>query len=123
MEIYRFDPDAGSAIEQFGSVKAVIARILHLEDEAVISSIYLQPGGKIGYHQAASPQLFLLVQGEGWIRSTGEEKLAVREGQAIFWDQGEWHESGSENGMIAVIIEGVRFDPAKLMPLLKRDEP
>jgi quercetin dioxygenase-like cupin family protein len=123
MKIFRFDPDVGKEIEQFGSVKAIISRILHLEDEAVISSVHIQPGGKIGHHQAASPQLFLLVKGEGWIRGENDEKIAVQEGQAIFWEQGEWHESGSESGMIAVIIEGVRFDPAKLMPLLKRDEP
>jgi quercetin dioxygenase-like cupin family protein len=122
MEIFRFDPEAGKEIEQFGSVKAIISKILHLEEEAVISSVYVQPGGKIGYHQAVTPQLFLLVQGEGWVKGEIDETLAVQEGQAIFWEQGEWHESGSEKGMIAVIIEGVRFDPAKLMPLLKRDE-
>lgn len=88
----------------------------------MISSVYIQPGGKIGYHQAVTPQLFLLVQGEGWVKGEIDETLAVQEGQAIFWEQGEWHESGSEKGMIAVIIEGVCFDPAKLMPLLKRDE-
>jgi hypothetical protein len=37
-------------------------------------------------------------------------------GQAAFWKKEEWHESGTETGMVAVIIEGVNFDPAKLMP-------
>jgi quercetin dioxygenase-like cupin family protein len=122
MKIFRFDSQVGKEIEQFGSVKAIVSKILHLEDEAVISSVYIQADGKIGYHQAVTPQLFLLVQGKGWIRAESEERLAVQEGQAIFWEQGEWHESGSETGMIAVIIEGVHFDPAELMPLLKRDE-
>ena len=31
---------------------------------------------------------------------------------------GEWHESGTETGMTVIIIEGVNFDPAKLMPLV-----
>lgn len=123
MKIFRFDREVGKEIEQFGSVKAIISQILHLEEEAVISSVYLQPEGKIGYHQAAAPQLFLLVQGQGWIRGETDEVIDVREGQAVFWEQGEWHESGSDTGMIAVIIEGLHFDPAKLMPLLKRDEP
>lgn len=122
MKIYRFDPEVGNEIEQFGSVKAIISKILHLEDEAVISSAYIKPQGKIGYHQAATPQLFLVVQGQGWARGESEDRIAVQEGQAIFWEQDEWHESGSEIGMIAVIIEGVHFDPAKLMPLLKIDE-
>ena len=123
MKIYRFDPQVGKEIEQFGSVKAIISRILHLEAGAVISSVYIQPEGKIGYHQAAAPQLFLLVQGEGWVRGESDGPMVVQEGQAIFWEQGEWHETGSGTGMIAVIIEGVHFDPAELMPLLERDEP
>lgn len=119
MKVFRFDPAAGKEIEQFGSVKAIISRILHLETEAEISSVYIRPNGKIGYHQAVTPQLFLLVQGTGWIKGATEEKLSVREGQAIFWEQGEWHESGSETGMTAVIIEGINIDPAELMPLLQ----
>lgn len=123
MKIFRFDSEVGSAIEQFGSVKAIISKILHLEDKALISSVHIQAGGKIGYHQAVTPQLLLVVKGEGWVRGESERKTAVQEGQAIFWEQGEWHESGSGTGMIAVIIEGVHFDPAELMPLLKREEP
>ena len=121
MKIFRFDPEVGQEIEQFGSVKAIIAKILHLDDEAAISSIYIRPNGKLGHHQAVTPQLFLLVQGDGWIRGETEEKVAFHEGQAIFWEQGEWHESGSENGMTAVIIEGIHIDPAELMLLLQED--
>ena len=80
MKIYRFDPEAGKEIEQFGSVKAIISKILHLEEEAEISSVYLRPEGKIGYHQAVTPQLFLLVQGEGWIRGETDKKFIVHEG-------------------------------------------
>lgn len=122
MKIYRFDAEVGKEIEQFGSVKAIVSKILHLESEAVISSIHIQAGGKLGYHQAVTPQLFLLVKGEGWVRGENDEQVPVREGQAVFWEQGDWHELGSESGMIAVVIEGIHFDPAELMPLLKRDE-
>ena len=123
MKIFRFDPEVGQEIEQFGSVKAIIAKILHLENEAAISGVYIRPNGKLGHHQAATSQLFLLVQGDGWVRGETEEKVIVHEGQAIFWEQGEWHESGSENGMTAVIIEGIHIDPAELMPPLQEDEP
>ena len=122
MKIFRFDPEVGQEIEQFGSVKAIIAKVLHLEDKAAISCVYIRPNGKLGHHPAVTPQLLLLVQGDGWIRGETEEKLAVREGQAIFWEQGEWHESGSENGMTAVIIEGINIHPAEHMPLLQEDK-
>lgn len=123
MKKFCFDSDVGKEIEQFGSVKAIISEILHLEEEAEISSVYIRPNGKIGRHQAVTPQLFLLVQGEGWVRGAAGKKLSVREGQAIFWEQDEWHESGTETGMTAVIIEAVKIDPAELMPPLQEDEP
>ena len=123
MKIFRFDPESGKEIEQFGSVKAIISKILHLEDEAEISSVYIRPNGNIGYHQAVTQQLFLLVEGQGWVRSESDERVIVKGGQAVFWEKGEWHESGSETGMTAVIIEGASIDPAKLMPPLQEDEP
>lgn len=123
MKIFRFDLEVGQGVEQFGNVKAIISKILHLENEAAISSVYIRPNGKLGHHQAVTSQLFLLVQGEGWIRGETEEKLAVREGWAIFWEQGEWHESGTETGMTAVIIEGINIDPAELMLPLQEGEP
>ena len=42
MKIFRFDPGVGQEIEQFGSVKAIIAKILHLDDEAAISSARME---------------------------------------------------------------------------------
>ena len=122
MKIYRFDVEVGEEIEQFGSVKAIISRIVHLEAEAAVNVAYIHPMGRIGYHQAVAPQLFLLVEGEGWVRDEFDEIFPIKEGQAVFWEQNEWHESGSETGMTAVIIEGVSFDPAELMPLLQKDE-
>jgi len=122
MKIFRFDPEVGREIEQFGSVKAIISKIVHLDDEAVINAVYIRPNGKIGYHRAAAPQLFLLVEGQGWVRGDSDEKHAIRGGQAVFWEKDEWHESGTETGLTAVIIEAVTIDPAKLMPPLQEDE-
>jgi quercetin dioxygenase-like cupin family protein len=123
MKIFRFDPEVGQEIEQFGSVKAIISKVVHLDNEAVVNCVYIRPNGKIGYHQAVTRQLFLLVEGNGWVRSESDEKHAVQGGQAVFWEKGEWHESGTETGMTAVIIEGTNVDPAELMPPLQEDEP
>jgi quercetin dioxygenase-like cupin family protein len=122
MKIFRFDPEVGSTIDKFGSEMAIISRVVHLEDEAVIQCVYLRPNGKIGYHQAATQQLFLLVDGKGWVRGESDQKFTIKAGQAAFWEKDEWHESGTGTGMTAVIIEGVSIDPAKLMPSLQEDE-
>jgi len=123
MRIFRFDREVGKEIQQFGSLNVVMSKILRLEGDAVINSAFIQAGGKIGYHQAVNPQLFLLVQGTGWVRAGSDQIATVRAGQAVFWEQGEWHESGSETGMTAVIIEGTHLDPSEWMPVLKRYEP
>jgi quercetin dioxygenase-like cupin family protein len=123
MKIFRFDPEIGTGADKFGSVKAIIAKVIDLESDAAVNVAYIRPMERIVSHQAAASQLFLLVEGEGWARNESEEIFSLREGQAMYWEEGEWHESGSETGMTAVIIEGINFDLAKLMPLLQKDEP
>ena len=116
MKIFRFDPEAGKNIDRYESSGLKITRVVHLFDESVINCAYLKAGGAIGYHQATMPQLFLVVQGQGWIRGETFERTPIEAGQAVYWQKDEWHESGTETGMTAIIIEGTNFDPAKLMP-------
>ncbi|MGB7876713.1 MAG: hypothetical protein WBL25_20205 [Anaerolineales bacterium] len=122
MKIFRFEPEAGKEDDQFGSLKAIIARVVQMDDEAKINAIYLQPNKSMSHQQAMTQQLFLLVKGNGWVRSESDKILAITEGQAMLWEKDEWHESGTENGMTAVIIETVNIQPAELMPLLQEDE-
>ncbi len=116
MKIYRFDPGVGKGIDRYNSSRFIISRIAHLLDDAVINCAYLDANGVIGYHQANIPQLFLVVQGEGWVRGESLERTLIKTGHAAYWEKGEWHESGTQTGMTAIIIEGINFDPAKLMP-------
>jgi len=116
MKLFRFDLEVGRKIDQYKSSGFVISRIVHLPDKAGIHCAYLEPNGVIGYHQATVPQLFLVVQGEGWVRGESPERVSIQAGQAAYWDQDAWHESGTGTGMTVIIIEGVNVDPAKLMP-------
>lgn len=116
MKIYRFDSDVGKSIDQYNRSRFVISKIAHLFDEGVTRCAYLKNGGVIGYHQATLPQLFLVVRGQGLVRGEGDEGISIRAGQAVFWEQGEWHESGTEKGLTAMIIEARKINPAELMP-------
>jgi len=116
MKIFRFGSEVGKGIDHYGSSGFVVSRVVHLSDEAVVNCAYLDAKGVIGYHQATVPQLFLVVRGDGWVRGESAGKTPVKAGQAAHWEKGEWHESGTETGMTAIIIEGSGFDPAKLMP-------
>lgn len=116
MKLFRFDSAVGSNIDHYGSSGFIISRVVHLVEEATINCAYLDGSGVIGYHQAADSQLFLVVQGEGWVRGEASGKTTIKAGQAAFWDKDEWHESGTGTAMTAIIIEGANLDPAKLMP-------
>lgn len=116
MKLFRFDRSAKKSIDAYGSSGFVISRIAQLIGEAVLNCAYLEENGVIGYHQAAAPQLFLVVEGKGWVRNETSERISVEAGQAVFWDKNEWHESGTETGLTAIIIEGNKFDLSKLMP-------
>ncbi len=116
MKIFRFDPETGKSIDRYSSSGFIVSRVVELFGEAFVNCAYLNPGGIIGYHQAAAPQLFLVVQGDGWVRAETFRPVPIQVGQAAYWESGEWHESGTESGMTALIIEGTHFDPAKLMP-------
>ncbi|HEV8191235.1 MAG TPA: cupin domain-containing protein [Ktedonobacterales bacterium] len=115
MRIYRCDETTGHIITQFGSTNVVISGIAWTDRPLQISRMRLGPGGVVGHHQAVGPQLFLVVEGEGWVRGEGPERRAIRAGQAAFWENGEWHESGSEQGMVAMVIEGEALDPGRFL--------
>ena len=40
---------------------------------------------------------------------------AIVPGQAAFWQIGEWHESGTETGLSAVVVESESLDPSVYM--------
>jgi len=115
MKIFRFDAEVGKGVDLYESSGFTISRVTHLFDEAVVNCAYLAASGVIGYHRATVPQLFLVVQGEGWVRGESSERTFIKAGQAAYWEKGEWHESGTDQGMTAIIIEGVNLDPTKLM--------
>jgi hypothetical protein len=122
MKIYRFDTEAGKEDEPFGSVKAIIARVLQLDNKAEVNAVYINPGEHLSVQQAMSQQIFLIVNGEGWVKSEPSEKKTVQQGQAVFWGESELPESGTDSGMTAVIIGNIDIDPVKLMPLLQEEK-
>jgi quercetin dioxygenase-like cupin family protein len=66
----------------------------------------LGPGGSIGRHPAATAQMLVVLQGEAWVSGSGEDTLLIGPGQAVVWEDGEQHETRTELGLLALIIEG-----------------
>lgn len=112
--MYRFDPQRGREILEYGSRNVSISNIIRLATNARISYMHLGANGIIGHHQAAIPQLFLVVEGEGWVRSKSPQRTPITKGQAAFWERNEWHESGTDTGMTAVVIESENLSRSEL---------
>ena len=105
MKLLRFDSAVGQAVTHFNSINIVMSHLFSGVDGIHVIVAYIEPTGVIGYHQAATNQLFCVVKGAGWVRDEHSETLPITEGQAAFWQVGEWHESGSQTGMTVVILE------------------
>ncbi|TKD72490.1 cupin domain-containing protein [Pseudalkalibacillus hwajinpoensis] len=115
MEIYNFKRTTGKEITKFGS-QFIMSRITQTESSVHIGAMYLDKDNIIGYHQAVTPQLLLILSGEGWVRGEEDELVKVSAGDAVFWNKDEWHETTTEEGLTAIAIEG-ELDPAKFMSI------
>jgi hypothetical protein len=45
------------------------------------------------------------VSGEGWAAGPDDEPVALGAGDAVLWEPGEEHSSGSDDGMVVVIVQ------------------
>ena len=102
MKIVRFDPSR--PITQHGSTGATVAGIARMEGRAQVVCIRLESGGVLGEHPAVRAQLFLVVAGSGWVRA-GAHRRDVAAGSGALWEPDELHESGTDDGMTAVVVE------------------
>ncbi|MBO7748520.1 cupin [Paenibacillus sp. MWE-103] len=111
MKIYAFGKAGDKTITQFDSKGASISRIIKHDKPTHIGCIHLEPGGNVGRHEATINQLFVVLNGQGWV--TGKEGIAyrIKAGQAAYWEAGEAHESGTEHGMTAIVIESEQVEP------------
>ena len=119
MRIVRFDSAVSRTISQYCSVGLTLAPLAVGEGAFHVVCMRVAPGGHVGAHPAAGPQLFAVTQGEGWVQGGTTESLddarqPIREGEAALWEAGEWHASSTATGMTALVIEGPALTPINL---------
>jgi quercetin dioxygenase-like cupin family protein len=71
------------------------------------------PGGRIARHPATVPQLLAVLDGTGRVSGGDGVEIAIGPGDAVAWQAGEEHETVSEAGMTALIVEGDGLVPAR----------
>ncbi|WP_214845530.1 MULTISPECIES: cupin [unclassified Exiguobacterium] len=118
MEIYQFKKEVGKKITKFDS-DFVMSRITQTDKVAHIGCVHLDEDGLIGYHQAVVSQLLVVVNGEGWVKGETDEYIKVHSGEAVFWDKDEWHETKTDTGLTAIVIESEELTTSSLTSLKK----
>lgn len=118
MEIYQFKKETGKKITQFSS-DFILTRIALTQKVANIGCMHLEKNGVIGFHQAVVPQLLLIVNGEGFVRGESDEFVKVQSGEAVLWEKDEWHETKTDTGLTAIVIQSEEIDTSSLMLLQK----
>jgi quercetin dioxygenase-like cupin family protein len=111
LEVLDFNAERALAISRFGSRAANAVPLTLPDGEAHVVCLRLGPGGVLGRHPASVEQLFVVVDGEGWASGADGERVPVTAGTAIHWQAGEQHESGSESGLTAIVVESERLVP------------
>lgn len=106
MKIYHFGPEQGHQVTAFDSHNLSLTGILHHSQNVRMACMRIGSEGLIGMHPASTHQLFLVIEGEGMV--TGREGMPyrIKPGFAAFWEQGELHETRSQSGLTAFVLEG-----------------
>lgn len=105
MKIFKIEKEQAKHITHF-DFDFLLNPIFSSAGEVKTAFFILEPGGIIGYHQTSVPQLMLVLSGAGEVCSEDRKYQPVKKGHAVFWAQGEWHETISDSGMTALVIEG-----------------
>jgi quercetin dioxygenase-like cupin family protein len=110
MRIGQLDDDERRPITDHRSARASVTPVARGEQLSVVQ-IELEPDGVLGMHPAGVPQLFVVIAGEGTVRTGDGEPELVAAGDAVWWDAGEEHETRSGIGLIALVVELPDLDP------------
>ncbi|PEF40815.1 cupin [Bacillus wiedmannii] len=116
MKIFDFSEKVGKKISAFQS-NFIMSKILNYKGNVHIGAMHLRENGIIGYHEAVVSQLLLIVDGEGYVCGADKENVKVEAGQAVFWEKGEFHETITEKGLLAIVIESEELEQAIVMPI------
>lgn len=71
----------------------------------------LGPGGRIARHPAAVPQVLAVLDGAGLVSGADGAFRPIGPGEAVFWAVGEEHETVSDHGLTALILEAAGLRP------------
>lgn len=90
--------------------EAWLKRLLTTEDglDCNITKATFKANSTLDWHKHASPQVLIVVKGEGYYQERGKEPVRMKEGDIIKCDKGteHWHSSSKESDVTYLAIYG-----------------
>jgi quercetin dioxygenase-like cupin family protein len=71
----------------------------------------LAPNGRLRRHPATLPQILAVLEGSGRVSGSDGEFQPIGPGEAVFWVAGEEHETETDTGLTALILEADGLQP------------
>lgn len=102
MHVFAIDDLTARNISSFGSSGFGVVPVAA---DAHVVVAKLAPGGVIARHRAIVDQILVVLTGEAHVSGEDAVKHVLRSGSAALWLAGESHETSTEAGMTALIIE------------------
>ena len=79
---------------------------------AVQAAIFrVAPNGRIARHPATFPQILAVLEGAGRVSGGDGVFQPIAAGEAVFWTAGEEHETQTDTGLTALILEAEGLQP------------
>jgi quercetin dioxygenase-like cupin family protein len=116
VERLRFDPDVAYGPDEPLLDQVTIAPLtapLRTGVPVQAALLRVAPGGRIARHLATVPQILAVLDGAGEVSGADGELQAIAAGEAVFWEAGEAHETRSDDGLTALVIEGPGLEPIR----------
>jgi quercetin dioxygenase-like cupin family protein len=102
--VERFTPEAFAPPDE--RLEAVTIAPLTAPGRVQAAFFHVAAGGRIARHRATTPQVLAVVEGEGLVSGADGAFEPISAGEAVFWAAGEEHETVSDYGLTALIVEG-----------------
>ena len=96
------------ALEAYSSTGVSLTRHALVEQPVegyAVDVVTFAARSRIGRHPTRLWQLLAVVTGEGWGAGPDGHATPIGQGEAVLWEPGEEHASGSSVGMVAVLVQ------------------
>ena len=120
MERFSFDDDVAFVPRGDLLDGVTVAPLTQPSEEGALvqAAIFrFEPGGRLRRHPATDPQIFAVLEGLGEVSGADGDDEPIAAGEAVFWHEGEVHETKSAAGLTALIIEGESLDRFRGRPI------